>query len=101
MTPKKSTGAMTSKNRKKVESNFKAADFNNFGANPKQKEDKIRAEMKGLFFNPAKRSTSSGPVRGRGGKMIHGANKKKGAGDYGERIMQIEKLSHRDVGLTF
>ena len=61
--------------------------------------------MKGLFYNPANKklnNTFSG-WGGKGGKAGGYKGQKKGNGgeQYGERIMNIEKLSRNELGLTF
>lgn len=99
--PKFNQNGMSSKTRKKVESQFKASGFDKFSEISEQqqrKDDNNRAEMKNLFFNPANRNmnnTFSGFGRGRGGgyyKMGGSNNKVRGSDSYGERILDIEKM---------
>lgn len=53
--------------------------------------------MKGLFYNPANRKMN----RTWGGRGGRGGRRGGGDRDNGERIMQIEKLSLQEIGLTF
>lgn len=91
------TNAMSAENRDNVEQKFRASGFDNF-ADVQRKEDLNRSEMRSLFFNPANRKMNKtwGGRGGRGGRRGGDAGR-----DNGERIMQIERLSEHDVGLTF
>jgi len=66
--------------------------------------------MKGLFYNPANRKMNSTfqPWGGRGGRGGYGRRGGRSgggggrdSGEYGERILQIEKIGLNEVGLTF
>ena len=62
-----------------------------------------RVEMKGLFYNPAnkKMNKTFQPWSGRGGKGGYRGKKGNNEGNYGERILNIEKISKNELGLTF
>ena len=100
---------MSSKTRKAVEQKFRASNIDK--VSDVHKNDQNREEMKGLFYNPANRKMNSTfqPWGGRGGRGGYGRRGGKSggggggrdSGEYGERILQIEKIGLNEVGLTF
>ena len=100
--------AMSSKTRKRVEEKYQASSFSRFSdlsGNAQQKEDRNRAEMKNLFYNPANRNMNRtynpwGRGNQRWQKKGNDRNSGRQSGEYGERILQMERVEKQKLALV-